>query len=398
MPKPAHKPRLAILSPFVDKRHGTERCLAEQIERLAGDFEIHLYSSRVEDIDLAQITWHRVSMPPGPHLFRYVWWLFANRICRWRGKTWRGLSPDLTYSPGVNCFDADLISVHELFGNLGRRMSEEMRFGRNPMRVWPKLLHRRMYYWLAEKLENKFYRKKGTQLITVSQRTSRDLKELYGREHLPIVIYHGIDAKKFSPSRRSELRASARTTLGINEDDFAVLMIGNDWKKKGLPCLLEAVGRLNNTRMLVLVAGKDTSTAYKETIRRVNLIDRVRFLPSRPDVEFYYAAADVCAMPSMEEAFSLPPAEAMACGLPVIASRAAGVSEIMHHGEDSLILEDPGDAKTLSEWLDRLSRDSEWRHKLGEAATVTAAQYTWERNALQLREILNTIYGQRQHA
>ena len=73
MPTPVRRPRVAVLSPFVDKRHGTERCLAEQIERLAGTFDIHLYSSRVEDVDLAGITWHRVPALTGPHLFAYIW-------------------------------------------------------------------------------------------------------------------------------------------------------------------------------------------------------------------------------------------------------------------------------------------------------------------------------------
>ncbi len=69
MPTPVRRPRVAVLSPFVDKRHGTERCLAEQIERLSRTFDIHLYSSRVEDVDLTGITWHRVPALPGPHLF-----------------------------------------------------------------------------------------------------------------------------------------------------------------------------------------------------------------------------------------------------------------------------------------------------------------------------------------
>ena len=62
------RPRIAIVPPFVDKRHGTERCVAEQIERLALDYDIHLFSSRVEDVDLSRITWHRVPELPGPQL------------------------------------------------------------------------------------------------------------------------------------------------------------------------------------------------------------------------------------------------------------------------------------------------------------------------------------------
>jgi glycosyltransferase involved in cell wall biosynthesis len=67
----------------------------------------------------------------------------------------------------------------------------------------------------------------------------------------------------------------------------------------------------------------------------------------------------------------------------------------MHHGEDGLILEDPTDARALSEMLVRLYEDTAWRDKLGKAATVTAGQYTWERNARELGEILNSMLDTR---
>ncbi len=51
---PPIRPRLTVVSPFVDKSHGTERVLAEQIERLSSDYEIHLYSERVDDVDLEE--------------------------------------------------------------------------------------------------------------------------------------------------------------------------------------------------------------------------------------------------------------------------------------------------------------------------------------------------------
>src|ERR1022692_4121316 len=107
MPPHGPKPRLIVVSSFLDKRHGTERCVAEQLERLGDAYEIHLYSERVEGVDMSKIILHRVRIPPGPHLFRYVWWLLANHVCRWIDRHLRGLVPDVVYSPGVNCFDAD---------------------------------------------------------------------------------------------------------------------------------------------------------------------------------------------------------------------------------------------------------------------------------------------------
>ena len=137
------------------------------------------------------------------------------------------------------------------------------------------------------------------------------------------------------------------------------------------------------------MVGQDTLPPYQDMIHSLGLHGRVTFLPLRSDVEFYYAAADVYAGPSLEDAFALPPAEAMACGLPAITTRMAGASEIITQGEDGLILEDPTDAQTLSEWLQRLSNDVDWRNRMGEAASRTAAKYTWARNASEMRVVFD---------
>ncbi len=52
--------RIAVVSPFIDKRHGTERRIAEWISRLPLEYEIHIYSQRVEDVDLTRMKWHRI--------------------------------------------------------------------------------------------------------------------------------------------------------------------------------------------------------------------------------------------------------------------------------------------------------------------------------------------------
>jgi glycosyltransferase involved in cell wall biosynthesis len=384
------KPRLAVVSPFLDKRHGTERCIAEQLERLAGAYEIHLYSERVgDDVDLTHIVWHRVFIPPGPHLLRYLWWFAGNHLCRWIDRHFRGLAPCLVYSPGVNCLDADVICVHAIFSKLREQKRESLRFRGNPWKLWPLLAHRRMYYRLCAFLERHVYANSRVALAAVSQRTSRDLA-VYVPNKDVAVVYNGIDSNRFNSPRRLELRALSRAALGIPAGAFIILMVGNDWKSKGLPCLLDAVGRLPNPAVQILIAGQDTAAPYQESIRRLRLSERVFFLPVRSDVEFYYAAADAYASPSVHDAFALPVAEAMACGLPVITSQAAGVSEIITSGVDGLILEDPGDAQTLSTWLERLSTDTEWRTNMGAAAARTAAQYTWERNALEIRSILDS--------
>ena len=84
--------RLVVVSPFLDRQHGTELCIIEQIERLAqgNHWNIELYSQRVSQLNGVRppsgassnepgtIRWHQVSDIPGPHLLKYLWWFFAN--------------------------------------------------------------------------------------------------------------------------------------------------------------------------------------------------------------------------------------------------------------------------------------------------------------------------------
>src|SRR5271156_3527271 len=151
------RPRLAVVSPFLDKRHGTERKVVEWISQLAGTFEIHVYSQRVEDVDLSRICWHRVPKLPGPHIVNFIWWLAANRLWRGWDRRFRGIRPDIVFSPGPNCADADAISVHIVFAEYVRQIQSELSLASHPVSSWPRILHRRLYYALAISLESRAY-------------------------------------------------------------------------------------------------------------------------------------------------------------------------------------------------------------------------------------------------
>ncbi|MGH9678720.1 MAG: glycosyltransferase family 4 protein, partial [Candidatus Acidiferrales bacterium] len=211
------------------------------------------------------------------------------------------------------------------------------------------------------------------------------------------VVYHGCDLKRFQPLRRNGLREAARAELGLRPAEFTLLLIGNDWKKKGLRCLLEATALLANEAIHVLVVGKDNVTPFRGILEQSGLAGRVQFLPPRSDVEIYYAAADLYVGPSLEDAFALPPLEAMACGLPVIVSRQAGVSELIHHAEDGLVLEDPEDATILAKCIQRLADDTVFRRALAANAARTAQTYTWESNGGAMRVLFEKIIHSRKY-
>ncbi|MFZ0639050.1 MAG: glycosyltransferase family 4 protein [Candidatus Acidiferrales bacterium] len=382
------KPRIAVVSPFIDKQHGTERPVAEWLNRAAESFDIHIYSQHVEDLDLSRMVWHRIPKIPGPHLLNYVWWFVANHVWRAWDKRFRGLKADLVYTPGINCLDADVISVHIMFAELLRRNLPSMRLSKHPVREWPRLLHRQLYYRLILKLERHIYRNPGVTLIVIARRVSDGLQRFYGRKNPSSVLYFGLDREIFNPQRRLELREVARRELRLGSDEFALLLIGNDWLNKGLPLLLEVMGRLRKLPLHLLVVGTDNPSPYQSTIRDNSLAGRIHFLPPRKDVEYYYAAADAYTGPSREDALPLPPAEAMACGLPVIVTSQCGVSEIIVDGEDGLIMQDAFNADDLAAKVRQLYENHALRQQLSEKAAETAQQYNWERSGREFVDLL----------
>jgi glycosyltransferase involved in cell wall biosynthesis len=394
--------RLAVVSPFLDRQHGTERCIVEQIGRFLQrqDCEIHIYSQSVRDLEVVPFSsrssdpsfprraiWHRVPALPAPHLFNFLWWYFANQALRWFHRIFRALSYDVIFSPGINCSDADAIVTHAVFHRLYRDLQYELRLRYAPLSSWPVLLHRRLYYRLLMALEKRIYADKNTRLAAVSNLTASELSAFFSRTDVA-VIPNAVDTSSFNPAERLRRRAKARSELQISESSFVVLLIGNDWKNKGLSSLLRAVAALPQFPLQVLVAGRDNRDLFLSQIESLQLPQPVLFADPSPDVMRFYAAADAYCGPSLHESFSLPPLEAMACGLPVIASSRSGVSQAITNGSDGLILENPEDPAGLAELLSRLCQQPGLCRSLGENAARTAQSYSWERNAADTWEFL----------
>jgi glycosyltransferase involved in cell wall biosynthesis len=385
------KPRLAVVTPFLDKSYGTERTVIEWLSHMPELFEIHVYSQRVEGLEPTKFVWHRIPTIPGPGLTSFLWWFAANQVSRWWDRHVRGLQYDLVYSPGINCFDSNVISVHIVFAEFLRQARAELKFRHNTPSSWPSLLHRLMYYRLIVALENRVYANRETMLVLYAKKTAKDLERFYGRcDRLPI-LYLGLDHEVFNSKRRASLRKAARQQLGLANDRFTLLLVGNDLRKKGISVLLHAMTQLRDLPVDLLVVGREDPTPFRSAVHNQGLNGRVLFLPPRKDIEFYYAAADSYVGPSLEDTFALPPAEAMACGLPVIVSAENGTSEIITNEIDGMILEDATDSKALTAMILKLYQDEEFRARIGDNASKTAQKYTWERNGHDFAMILEEV-------
>jgi glycosyltransferase involved in cell wall biosynthesis len=398
--------RLAVVSPFLDRQHGTELCIIEQIERfvLQDHWRIELYSQNVSQLSGVRaepgvsqnacdsIVWHKIPNIPGPHLFKYLWWFFANQWQRGRDRRSGRVRPDLVYSPGINCLDADVIVVHIVFHEFYQRMKSELMLHTLPLRSWPRALHRKLYYKLCMFLERKIYHDPGVRLVAVSHLLAKHLESYFQRTDVT-VIPNAVDTLKFAAATRQARRSASRQSLHFGENEFVLLLIGNDWKNKGLGVLLRASALLTDLPLRLLVVGKDDPVLFRPVVEQLRMQDRLRFESPSSDVLLFYAAADLYVGPSLEDSFGLPILEAMACGLPVIASAHAGASEMIHDGTTGFILRDPQDHVELARLIRRIYKEKPLRLAMGEAASrQVMVNCGWDENAAKTKELLeNTL-------
>ena len=397
--------RIAVVSPFVDRRHGTERALAELLERLAHKehCEIHLYSQRVVGLTLTQpghaspresgaILWHRVPSLRGPHLLQFLAWLLLNSLHRSWDRWINRLRFDLVLSPGINCLDANVVIVHALFRRLREVALEEEAVMIRP--GFLRGLHRRAYYALLSRLERHIYTNQEVALAAVSRRTAALLSHCFHRHDVQ-VIPNAVDPLQFSPSARLALRPQSRRRRNFAESDFVLLLIGNDWRVKGLETVLKAIGVLHDLPIRLIVAGDDSPGSFVEMAKAVGISERCIFETSRENVIDFYSAADLYVSPSREDSFGLPVVEAMACGLAAITSVSAGAAEQIQNGENGFVLRDPYDSQELAQLLEELFFDPQRRRRIGEAASKAAVEWSWDRNASAVYELLRSAAARR---
>jgi glycosyltransferase involved in cell wall biosynthesis len=356
---------------------GTERGLAELVSRLAQSYSVCLFASHWDPDGTPNICFHRVPAIAGPGLARFFsfYWT-ATRAVRAAERSEGAY--DTVYSPGPNCAQVEVCTAwfcqarqHELLAS-GRLRPRPARIA-----DWLRLLHRRVYAASVTRLERSFYRSPRLQrVVSPAEVLKADLVECYGITPERIVVGHsGVDSSAFAPERRDALRLQARRELGLQEGVFYFLFVGTDWVRKGLLTVFEALPAVPEAQLLVV--GAEDSEAWRRASARFGVETRVRYLPRRADILYYYAAADALVAPSVYEPFGLMPLEAMACGLPSIITRPMGVAELVE-SDEALILEDAASATELAQAMRTLAHDQPRYACLVSAGIARARTHSWD--------------------
>jgi glycosyltransferase involved in cell wall biosynthesis len=372
--------RIAVVTPELHRTGGTERANAEVVGQLARDHHVCLYAHHWVPDGTPNICFHRVPVLPWPGLVRYLSFFASASLAVWRGTKRHG-DYDGVYSPGANCLQVQVATAWFCQA----RQLDLYRSGKHrppPASVmdWLKLAHRWSFARITSEVERRFYRSSRLRrVIAQSHLLADELAHYYGVPQERLEVAHGgVNATTFQPEERLALRPRARRELGLAEGQFAFFFIGNDWFRKGLYHVMRALVEVPEALLYVVGADLERTESWQRYSRQIGVADRVRYLSRRPDVQYYYAAADALAAPSLYDTFPLMPMEAMACGLPVIISRQTGVAEIVG-AEDALVVSHAENTPELVALMQRMARDSALRARLVENGLRLARQNSWDR-------------------
>jgi len=189
-------------------------------------------------------------------------------------------------------------------------------------------------------------------------------------------IASAVDSDVFRPVKGTEERRAVRQRLGLNMCDEIVLFVGRVSHEKGLHWLLPAFRDLNRrrpqARLLIVGPIRKVDRAYaearREEVRRWGLSDKVRLVGAVANVEAYMRAADVFVLPSPHEGFSGVILEAMASGLPIVASDVPGISQSQIDNGIHGVLFPVGDVRRMTVAIEGLLADPERAEALARAA------------------------------
>jgi UDP-glucose:(heptosyl)LPS alpha-1,3-glucosyltransferase len=218
--------------------------------------------------------------------------------------------------------------------------------------------------------------------VALSQSVADDFQRIHhvAPERIRIV-YNGVDTDHFSPQRCAAVREAVRRSLHVEESTILLLIVAHNFQVKGLATLLGTLGRLlaQGLPVRLAVVGGKRLHRWQRMARRLGVAAATDFIGPVEDTLPYYAAADLYVHPTIYDTCSLVVLEAAACGLPIITTRCNGAAELLHDGQDALLVSDPGDVEALAQRV-RTLVDPAARQSLGRAARQTAVKHTFDTN------------------
>ena len=205
------------------------------------------------------------------------------------------------------------------------------------------------------------------------------------------VIPCGVDLELFTTHNKQQ----ARKKLGLKTQQPILLFVGRLDPFKGPDVFLRTAALMKEQAQLVIVGGKlhgDKELEKLQTLARdLGISQRVHFVGARPQQELplFYNAADVTVVPSYHESFGLVAVESLACGTPVVATRAGGLMTIVQNNETGYLL--PRCPGFFAERLDALLSDPALLERMQLAARPSVRHFSWSSVAQEVNHVYEDL-------
>ena len=208
----------------------------------------------------------------------------------------------------------------------------------------------------------------------VAERFRGSLLKLFPRRVPITVIHNGVDVETFHPVPK--LRREIRSELGLDQDAPVIAIVGQLTKRKGQLELIESFASFakelpNSVLLIIGEAMFNRDHDYFQELRTrtldLGIADRVKFLGQREDIPALMNAIDLLVVNSRKEPFGLTVVEAMAVGIPVVATNVDGIAEIIEPGVTGWLV-DPTDKDQLSARILKTLRNPEARQQVSDRA------------------------------
>jgi UDP-glucose:(heptosyl)LPS alpha-1,3-glucosyltransferase len=370
--------KVGLVHKRLNLRGGTERDFYRTAEGLRDlGHEVHLFCGEYEiDPPVGTIA-HRV-----PHLpmgRTAALWSFA----LWAPRLIRESRCDVVINFG-RMFRQDVLrSGGGSHRGFLRKLSQEFGLSR---RLWHSVS---IYHQSVLAMERQqFSAGHFKRILAVSEQVKRELIATYAvNEKFITVLYNGVDQDRFHPSLREKWRAPIRNRWGIPMEAPLVLFVGSGFRRKGVDRLLNAWGSPRRHGAYLLVVGDDARLgAFRARAERV-APGRIIFAGRQDQVEEYYGAADLLALPAVQEAFGNVVLEALASGVPAVVSRGVGACELLCGRLNDGIVNQPEDPKEIEDKL--VITITQCRDRdLKLAARKIGERYSWTHHFQQLEACL----------
>ncbi|MCP4177357.1 MAG: glycosyltransferase family 4 protein [bacterium] len=249
------------------------------------------------------------------------------------------------------------------------------------------------------KLEKNIYSTSNTKSIVTNSKLVKNLINQiyhYPEENIHILL-NGVDKSKFYPALNVNEKNNLRKKLFniVDQDKTVLLFAGANFEIKGLKHAIKAISKLSKEildKVVLYVAGGDSSETYVEYSKKRNISEKIKFLGSKSNMRDYYVAADLFLFPSIGEPFGNVCLEACTCGLPVLNTKQNGSCELIKENRNGYIVDSAKNTKAMTSFIaEHIMLSENEKNEFSKAAIEATKNYSWEKHISCLENLFNKL-------